>query len=206
LKKLIHKHRYSYFEANDLLYNRNSGFRKYHSTTSNILEVTHKLLVAKDSGCSLRVVFLDISKAFDKVIHSALLFKLRQLDVTGSVHNLLQSYLSQFVRLGDVRSDHLHTNCGVPKGPYLVPYFFNNMIMTLVQTLNLQFLYLLMILYFCVLLNTPVLYILRYLMTYISWRCGPICRVLLLMLEKLKFLPLQIIHLFILHYYSATKH
>jgi len=108
-EKLIHKHLYSYFETNNLLYNSNSGFRKYHSTTSNILEVTHKLLTAKDSGCSSRIVFLDISKAFDKVIHSALLFKLRQLGVTGSLYTLLQSYLSrrsQFVRLGDFRSDH----------------------------------------------------------------------------------------------------
>jgi len=85
---------------------------------SNILEVTHQHLVAKDSGCSSRIVLLDISKAFDKVIHSAL-FKLRQLGVTGSVYNLLQTYLSgrsQFVRLGDFRSDHLYTNCGVPQG------------------------------------------------------------------------------------------
>ena len=34
-------------------------------TTSDIFEVTHKLLTAKDNGCSSRVVFLDISKAFD---------------------------------------------------------------------------------------------------------------------------------------------
>jgi len=126
-EKLIHKHLYSYFETNNLLYNHNSRFRKYHSTTSNILEVTHTLLVAKDSGCSSRVVFLDISKAFDKVFHSALLFKLRQLGVSGSVYNLLKSYLSgrsQFVRLGDFRSDHLHTNCGTPQGSVLGPLLF----------------------------------------------------------------------------------
>ena len=50
-EKLIHKHLYSNFETNNLLYNCNSGFRKYPSITSNILEDTHKLLVAKDSGC-----------------------------------------------------------------------------------------------------------------------------------------------------------
>jgi len=63
-----------------------------------------------------------------------------------------------------------------------------------------------MILCFYVLLKTPVLYILRYLMTYVSWRCGPICGVLLLMLHKPKFLPFQIIRLLIVHYDSATKH
>ena len=64
-EKLIHKHLCSYFETNNLLYNRNYGFRKYHCTISNILEVTHKLLAAKDSGCSSRVVFLDIlTKSF----------------------------------------------------------------------------------------------------------------------------------------------
>jgi len=55
-----------------------------------------------------------------------------------------------------------------------------------------------MILYFYV-NKTPLLYIIRHLMIYISWRCGPICGVLLSMLH------LQIIHLFILHYDSATK-
>ena len=72
-------------------------------------------------------MFLDISKAFDEVIHSPLLFKLRQLGVTGSVYNLLQLYLSgrsQFVRLGDDRYDHLHTNCGVPQGSVLGPLLF----------------------------------------------------------------------------------
>ena len=72
-------------------------------------------------------MFLDISKDFDKVIHSALLFKLRQLGVTGSVYNLLQSYpsaRSKFVRLGDFRSNHLHTSCGVPQGSVLGPLLF----------------------------------------------------------------------------------
>ena len=66
-------------------------------------------------------MFLDISKAFDNVMHSTL-FKLCTLGMTGSLYNLLQSYLSgrsHFVRLGDFRSDHLHTNCGVPQGSAL---------------------------------------------------------------------------------------
>ena len=65
------------------------------------------------------------------------------------------------------------------KDPYLVPYFFLYMLMTLVLTLNLLFLYLLMTPYFYVPLKIPALYILCYLMTYVSWRGGLICGVLL---------------------------
>jgi len=46
--------------------------------------------------------------------------------------------------------------------------------MTFIQALNLQFPYLLMILYFYALLKTQLLYI-HYAMIYVSWRCYPIC-------------------------------
>ena len=41
----------------------------------------------------IRVVFLDISKAFDKVWHQGLLFKLRQNGITGKLLELFRSYL-----------------------------------------------------------------------------------------------------------------
>jgi len=51
---------------------------------------------------------------------------LRQLGVTGSVYNLLQSYLSgrsQFVRLGDfVLTIYIQIGACL-KDPYLIPYF-----------------------------------------------------------------------------------
>jgi len=123
----MYNHLYTYFESNGLLFSRNSGFRKHHSTTSNLLEVSHRLLHAKDNGYSSRMVFLDISKAFDKVVHSGLLFKLQQLGASGSFFNLMESYLlgrSQFVQISNAKSDILHTNCGVPQGSVLGPLLF----------------------------------------------------------------------------------
>ena len=42
----------------------------------------------------MRITFLDISKAFDKVWHEDLLFKLETIGVSGSLPKLFQSFLS----------------------------------------------------------------------------------------------------------------
>ena len=47
----------------------------------------------KYESLETRAVFLDISKAFDKVWHDGIIFKLKQNGVTGSLVNLLTNYL-----------------------------------------------------------------------------------------------------------------
>ena len=42
----------------------------------------------------VRGVFLDMSKAFDKVWHDGLLFKLRHMGIYGEHHGLIESFLS----------------------------------------------------------------------------------------------------------------
>jgi len=76
--------------------------------------------------CS-RIVFLDIFKAFERVHHGGLLFKLKQLGVVDTYLNLFASYLSnrsQHVSLGIEKSALLFTNCGVPQGSIFGPLLF----------------------------------------------------------------------------------
>ena len=42
----------------------------------------------------MRANFLDISKAFDKVWHEGLLFKLEHIGISGNLLNLLKHFLS----------------------------------------------------------------------------------------------------------------
>ena len=70
---------------------------------------------------------LDISKAFDKVWHDGLLFKLKQNGVAGSVLALLRSYLSnrkQWVVLNRSLSEHYPIESGDPQGSVLGPLLF----------------------------------------------------------------------------------
>ena len=55
--------------------------------------MTHEIFNAFDEGLQVRSVFLDISKAFDKVWHKVLLFKLLQNGISGNLLDLLSSFL-----------------------------------------------------------------------------------------------------------------
>ena len=81
---------------------------------------------AYDSNLSSKIVFLDISKAFDRVDHTCLIL-LQQLGIVGSLLNLLSSYLLrrfQVVLLGRTRSDLKYANCGIPQGSVLGSLLF----------------------------------------------------------------------------------
>ena len=75
----------------------------------------------------IRTVFLDISRAFDKVWHDGLIFKLDQNGISGNLLRLLQNYLSnrkQRVVLNGSYSDYSTVKSGVPDGSVLGPLYY----------------------------------------------------------------------------------
>ena len=65
------------------------------------------------------MVFCDISKAFDKVWHRGLLFKLRQNGIKGNLLCWIENYLSsrkEKVNINSVSSLPLTTSASVPQG------------------------------------------------------------------------------------------
>ena len=74
-------------------------------------------LVYLSNSPLVRAVFLDISKAFDKVWHDGLIFKLKQNGVSGSLLMFFQNYLKnrkQRVVLNGSYSSYSTVESGVP--------------------------------------------------------------------------------------------
>ena len=78
-------------------------------------------------GLEVRSVFLDISKAFDKVRHDGIIYKLTQNGISGNVLNLLEDFLKerkQRIVLNGQVSTWKNINAGVPQGSILGPLLF----------------------------------------------------------------------------------
>ena len=128
-EKIIFKNLYSYLNTNNLLTTNQSGFRPGDSTTNQLLYLVNEIHQAFENPKSLevRAVFLDISKAFHKVWHDGLIFKLKQNGVSGSLLMFFQNYLynrKQRVLLNGSYSGFSAVESGVPEGSVLGPLLF----------------------------------------------------------------------------------
>jgi hypothetical protein len=102
-EKIIFVRLYDYLIDIGFLHSFQSGFRPNHSTTSQLTYIIHRIYQCLEEGKEVRVVFLDISKSFDRVWNEGLICKLKYLGIDGPLLAWLQSYLSgrrQRVTLG----------------------------------------------------------------------------------------------------------
>ena len=68
LERLIYNKMFEFFTENELISQNQSGFKPGDSCISQLLCITHDIYQSLDDGLETRAVFLDISKAFDKVL------------------------------------------------------------------------------------------------------------------------------------------
>ena len=113
-----------YLDENNLICEKQYGFRKNHSTEYAAHHIVDFINYQLDANKIPVSVYLDLSKAFDSLSHKILLDKIKHLGITGLAYKLLQSYLlnrQQCVAFKNCRSDLKFINDGVPQGSILGP-------------------------------------------------------------------------------------
>ena len=95
LEHTITKHLLLHLNRNNILNNKQHGFRSGRSTETQLVAFTQDVLQNLRSGQQTDVVIMDFAKAFDKVSHWRLAIKLRKYGVTGSVNKWIANFLDQ---------------------------------------------------------------------------------------------------------------
>ncbi len=94
MERIMFKNIYNHLHSNHLLYDRQSGFLPGHSTVYQLIDIYDQICKSFDAHQYTCMVFCDISKAFDRVWHKGLLFKLQQNGITGNLLKWIESYLT----------------------------------------------------------------------------------------------------------------
>ena len=127
MERVIFKYLYNYFHKHDLFYKYQAGFLPGHSTVYQLLETYHSIVQSIDEGKYCCMIFCDLSKAFDRVWHKGLIYKLQKYGVCGNLLHWFENYLcdrKQKVMYKDMLSPCRSINAGVPQGSVLGPLLF----------------------------------------------------------------------------------
>jgi hypothetical protein len=128
LERLMYNRLLNYFDQNDLLTNKQFGFREQKTTCMAITRLVDQISAKLDSGKVTIGVFIDLSKAFDTINHKILIDKLELYGVRGISLQWFKNYLTnrkQYVCVNNTVNSRINELiCGVPQGSILGPLLF----------------------------------------------------------------------------------
>ena len=116
-----------HLNANNILYELQHGFREKRSCETQLVQLIEDLGRQLTEGQQVDLLLIDFSKAFDKVNHLKLPFKISTHGVKGKTLKWISSFLggrTQAVLLEGECSPEVPVTSGVPQGSVLDPLVF----------------------------------------------------------------------------------
>ena len=139
LERAVFKHIFNFLRDNYALSEKQSGFIPGDGTVNQLVYLYHEFSKAVDLQKEVRVVFCDITKAFDRVYHPGLIHKLKKAGIQGPLIHWIEDYLfarTQRVVIQGQASSWGDIRAGVPQGSVLGPLWFLVYVNDIVEIVN----------------------------------------------------------------------
>ena len=127
MERCVLKHINNYLLNHNIITHFQPGFAKGDSAINQLVDITNNIGKALDDGKEFRIVFYEISKAFDKDWYSGILHKLKNYGFGGNIIIWLEHYLQdrfQRVAINGCYSSWQYINSGVPQSSILGLFSF----------------------------------------------------------------------------------
>lgn len=131
LETVVCRRLVEFMEIRGLFSKCQHAYQRGKSTMTAIFQFTQSILEHLEEGHRTVGLFLDLSKAFDSLDHSTLLYKLEAYGIRGPAYNWFVSYLTGRKRIVAINmlndhgiSDEMTVEVGVPQGSVVGPVLF----------------------------------------------------------------------------------
>ena len=127
LERVLNTRLTTHLENNNLHNNRQYGFRRQRGTDTATTLAYEEIALSLANKQQTNIVLRDVSKAFDKIWHDGLKYKLMHLNIPANIKQILCDYLTNRhtnIKLKNYLGPPIPLRSGVPQGSIISPTFY----------------------------------------------------------------------------------